>query len=129
MRLSFRELFSGSWTISGVDRLIRRRMMSNDGRGIPVLNPGVVLPEFAFFQVVKVKTTKEVGTVVGMWHLRTDSQSQQWLYRWSGLRTKETIWWEGEQLRTMQRRSIMALAGGYFRLGLSFVRLERCVSC
>jgi hypothetical protein len=53
---------------------------------------------------VKVKTTKEVGTVVGMWHLRTDSQSQQWLYRLEGLRTKETIWWEGQQLRTMQRR-------------------------
>jgi hypothetical protein len=79
-------------------------MMSNDGRGIPVLNPEVVLPEFAFFQVVKVKTTKEVGTVVGMWHLTTDSQSQQWLYRLEGLRTKETIWWEGQQLKTMQRR-------------------------
>jgi hypothetical protein len=78
--------------------------MSNDVRGIPVLNPGALFPEFAFFQVVKVKTTKEVGTVVGMWHLRTDSQSQQWLYRLEGLRTKETIWWEGQQLRTMQRR-------------------------
>jgi hypothetical protein len=42
--------------------------------------------------------------VVGMWHLTTDSQSQQWLYRLDGLRTKETIWWEGQQLRSMQRR-------------------------
>jgi hypothetical protein len=49
------------------------------------------MPEFGFFQVVKVKTTKEVGTVVGMWHLMTDSQSEQWLYRLEGLRMKETI--------------------------------------
>jgi hypothetical protein len=78
--------------------------MANDVRSIIILNPIIAIPEFAFFQVVKVKTTKEVGTVVGMWHLVTDSQSQQWLYRWSGLRTKETIWWEGPQLRSMQRR-------------------------
>jgi hypothetical protein len=79
-------------------------MMPNDVRSIVILNPTITMPEFAFFQVVKVKTTKEVGTVVGMWHLMTDSQSQQWLYRLEGLRTKETIWWEGQQLRTMQRR-------------------------
>jgi hypothetical protein len=78
--------------------------MPNDVRSIIMLNPTIIMPEFAFFQVVKVKTTKEVGTVVGMWHLMTDSQSQQWLYRLEGLRTKETIWWEGQQLRTMQRR-------------------------
>jgi hypothetical protein len=79
-------------------------MMPNDVRSIVILNPTITMPEFAFFQVVKVKTTKEVGTVVGMWHLMTDSQSEQWLYRLEGLRTKETIWWEGQQLRTMQRR-------------------------
>ncbi|MFM2433242.1 MAG: hypothetical protein RLZZ511_4456, partial [Cyanobacteriota bacterium] len=79
--------------------------MRDDLQVVPLLNPQVELPEFGFFQVVKVTTTKEVGTVVGMWHLRTDSQSQQWLYRLEGLRTKETIWWEGQQLKTMQRRS------------------------
>jgi hypothetical protein len=79
-------------------------MMSDNLRSVPLLNPQVELPKFGFFQVVKVKTTKEVGTVVGMWHLTTDSQSQQWLYRLEGLRTKETIWWEGQQLKTMQRR-------------------------
>jgi hypothetical protein len=79
-------------------------MMTNTVRGISVLNPEIVLPEFAFFQVVKVKTTKEVGTVVGMWHLVTDAESQQWLYRLEGLRTMEAIWWEGQQLRSMQRR-------------------------
>jgi hypothetical protein len=83
---------------------MRSGMMPNDVRSIVILNPTITMPEFGFFQVVKVKTTKEVGTVVGMWHLTTDSQSQQWLYRLEGLRTKETIWWEGQQLRTMQRR-------------------------
>ena len=78
--------------------------MTKNVQGIPVLNPGIGLPEFAFFQVVRVKTTKEVGTVVGMWHLVTDAESQQWLYRLEGLRTMETIWWEGQQLRSMQRR-------------------------
>jgi hypothetical protein len=82
---------------------MRSRMMPNDVRSILILNPAIRMPEFAFFQVVKVKT-KEVGTVVGMWCLTTDSQNQQWLYRLEGLRTKETIWWEGQQLRTMQRR-------------------------
>jgi hypothetical protein len=78
--------------------------MTNTGKGIRVLNPGIELLEFAFFQVVRVKTTKEVGTVVGMWHLVTDAENQQWLYRLEGLRTMETIWWEGQQLRSMQRR-------------------------
>jgi hypothetical protein len=81
-----------------------RRTMSDDLRAVSLLNPQVKLPEFGFFQVVKVKTTKEVGVIVGLWHLRTDSENQQWLYRLEGLRTKETIWWEGQQLRTMQRR-------------------------
>jgi hypothetical protein len=35
---------------------------------IAVLNPNVTRPEFSFFQVVKVKTTKEVGVVTGMWY-------------------------------------------------------------
>jgi hypothetical protein len=78
--------------------------MPDDVRSIMILNPIIAMPEFAFFQVVKVKTTKEVGTVVGMWHLGTDAQNQQWLYRLEGLRTMETIWWEGQQLRAMQRR-------------------------
>jgi hypothetical protein len=78
--------------------------MPNDARSITILNPIIAMPEFTFFQVVKVKTTKEVGTVVGMWHLTTDSQIQQWFYRLEGLRTMEMIWWEGPQLRSMQRR-------------------------
>jgi hypothetical protein len=78
--------------------------MSDDLLAVPLLNPQVEVQEFGFFQVVKVKTTKEVGVIVGLWCLTTDSESQQWLYRLEGLRTKETIWWEGQQLRTMQRR-------------------------
>jgi hypothetical protein len=78
--------------------------MSDAVSTIAILNPAVPLPEFGFFQVVKVKTTKEVGTIVGLWCLTTDSDSQQWLYRLEGLRTKETIWWEGQQLKTMQQR-------------------------
>jgi hypothetical protein len=40
--------------------------MSDDLQAVPLLNRQVELPEFVFFQVVKVKTTKE------------------------------TIWWEGQ---------------------------------
>jgi hypothetical protein len=43
-------------------------------RAIPVLNPAVPMPEFSFFQLVKVKTTKEVGTIVGIWCVETEEQ-------------------------------------------------------
>jgi hypothetical protein len=73
-------------------------------RMIAVLHPTVPLPDFAFFQVVKVKTTKEVGTVIGMWCFQADEQSYQWAYRLEGLRTLSANWWQGEQLRSLQRR-------------------------
>ena len=41
-------------------------------RAIPLLNPIVPMPVFSFFQLVKVKTTKEVGTIVGMWCVQTE---------------------------------------------------------
>ena len=73
-------------------------------RVIPVLHPTVPLPELAFFQVVKVKTTKEVGTIVGMWCFQTENQTYQWLYRLEGLQTYSTLWWQGQELRNLQRR-------------------------
>jgi hypothetical protein len=73
-------------------------------RMIPVLHQTVPLPELAFFQLVKVKTTKEIGTVVGMWCFQTENQDYQWLYRLDGLHTRSTLWWQGEQLRNLQRR-------------------------
>ena len=71
---------------------------------IPVLNLTVPLPEFSFFQVVKVKTTKEVGTIAGMWCIQTEPQSYQWNYRVDGLRTVGATWWQGEQLQSFHRR-------------------------
>ncbi len=73
-------------------------------RMIAVLHPTVPMPDFTFFQVVKVKTTKEVGTVVGMWCFQTDEQSYQWIYRLEGLRTLPASWWQAQQLRSLQRR-------------------------
>lgn len=78
---------------------------SNDlVRSIPVLNPVVPMPEFSFFQLVKVKTTKEVGTIVGMWCVETEEQSYQWLYRLEGLTQRSTAWWQELQLRSLDRR-------------------------
>jgi hypothetical protein len=55
---------------------------SNDPtRAIPVLNPTAPMPEFSFSKIVKVRTTKEVGTIVGMWCVQTEEQTHQWLYR------------------------------------------------
>lgn len=78
---------------------------SNDPtRAIPVLNPTVPMPEFSFFQIVKVRTTKEVGTIVGMWCVQTEEQSYQWLYRLEGLIERNTTWWQELQLRSLDRR-------------------------
>ncbi len=73
-------------------------------RMIALLHPAVPMPDFAFFQVVKVKTTKEVGTITGMWCFQMDEQSYQWVYRLEGLRTLSANWWQGEQLRSLQRK-------------------------
>jgi len=78
---------------------------SNDPtRSIPILNPVVPMPEFSFFQLVKVKTTKEVGTIVGMWCVETEEHSYQWLYRLEGLTQRSTTWWQELQLRSLDRR-------------------------
>jgi hypothetical protein len=73
-------------------------------RAIPILNPSVPMPEFSFFQLVKVKTTKEVGTIVGIWCVETEEQSYQWLYRLEGLTERSTTWWQELQLRSLDRR-------------------------
>ncbi len=73
-------------------------------RMIALLHPTVPMPDFAFFQVVKVKTTKEVGTITGMWCFQMDEQSYQWVYRLEGLRTLSANWWQGQQLRSLQRK-------------------------
>lgn len=80
--------------------------MTNESptQGVLVLSPTVPLPEFSFFQVVKVKTTKEVGTIVGIWCFQTEAQTYQWSYRLEGLRTLSTTWWQSEQLRSLHRR-------------------------
>jgi hypothetical protein len=77
--------------------------MRDDVRAITVLNPTMPMPEFRFFQVVKVKSTKEIGTIVGMWYAQTKDQGFQWSYRLVGLQTQPNFWWSGEALRSMQR--------------------------
>lgn len=80
-------------------------MQSNDSvRTISVLNPTVPMPEFSFFQIVKVRTTKEVGTIVGMWCVQTEEQIYQWLYRLEGLTERSTAWWQELQLHNLDRR-------------------------
>jgi hypothetical protein len=76
----------------------------DSSRMIPVLHATVPMPEFAFFQVVKVKTTKEVGIIIGMWCFQTEEESYQWIYRLEGLAMLGTTWWHGQQLRSLQRR-------------------------
>jgi hypothetical protein len=77
--------------------------MNDDMRAIAILNPAMPMPDFRFFQVVKVKSTKEVGTIVGMWYAQAEDQSCQWSYRLRGLQTRPNLWWSGEDLRSMQR--------------------------
>lgn len=77
---------------------------NNPERVIPVLHPTVPMPRFSFFQVVKVKTTKEVAMIVGMWCVQTERQTYQWLYRLEGLTEHSTTWWQELQLRSFDRR-------------------------
>jgi hypothetical protein len=82
-----------------------RSPQSNDPmRAIPVLNSTIPMPEFSFSQLVKVKTTKEIGTIAGMWCVQTEEQSYQWLYRLEGLTEHSTTWWQALQLRNLDRR-------------------------
>ncbi|NJK52110.1 MAG: hypothetical protein HC936_03510 [Leptolyngbyaceae cyanobacterium SU_3_3] len=85
-------------------RQSRTPQLNDPTRAIPVLNPTVPMPEFSFFQIVKVRTTKEVGTVVGMWCVQTEGQSYQWLYRLEGLTERSTTWWQELQIRSLDRR-------------------------
>jgi hypothetical protein len=71
---------------------------------IAVLNPQIPLPKFAFFQVVQVKTTGEVATVVGIWRSVRDDDDSQWLYKLEGLTQLSASWWQANQLRNLRRR-------------------------
>jgi len=75
---------------------------------IPVLNSQVRLPQFAFFQVVKVKLTGEVATIVGMKYdssgEQSENQNEEWLYLLNGLTKLGAVWWRFDQLRSLDRR-------------------------
>ncbi|MGG6268991.1 hypothetical protein ACQ4M3_30665 [Leptolyngbya sp. AN03gr2] len=75
---------------------------------IPVLNSQAALPQFAFFQVVKVKLTGEVATIVGMKYdsssEQSESQNQEWLYLLKGLTKLGAVWCKFDQLRSLDRR-------------------------
>lgn len=71
---------------------------------ISILNPTVPRPKFSLFQVVKVRATQEVGTIVGMWYAQTEGRTCQWLYRLAGLTQRSTTWWQELQLRSLDRR-------------------------
>lgn len=84
--------------------------MSNvsDHSSIPVLNSQIALPQFAFFQVVKVKLTGEVATIVGIKYdsssEQSENQNQEWLYLLKGLTKLGAVWWKFDQLRSLDRR-------------------------
>jgi hypothetical protein len=75
---------------------------------IPVLNPQIPLPKFAFFQVVKVKSTGEVGTINGIKcgssNEQAEEQGEEWLYLLDGLTQLSSVWWTSNQLRSLDRR-------------------------
>ncbi|MCU0548425.1 MAG: hypothetical protein MUC48_03670 [Leptolyngbya sp. Prado105] len=75
---------------------------------ISVLNSQVTLPQFAFFQVVKVKLTGEVATIVGMKYgsnnEQAGTQNEEWLYLLNGLTKLGAVWWKFAQLRSLDRR-------------------------
>lgn len=82
--------------------------ISDSPYNIPILNQQVTLPQFAFFQVVKVKLTGEVATIIGMKY-GSDSQplgeqDEEWLYLLNGLTKLTAIWWKVDQLRSLDRR-------------------------
>ena len=75
---------------------------------ISVLNSHITLPQFAFFQVVKVKLTGEVATIVGMKYTsgneQSEDQAEEWLYLLDGLTRLGAVWWKFDQLRSLDRR-------------------------
>lgn len=81
---------------------------SNDSHSIPVLNQQVTLPQFAFFQVVRVKSTGEIATIVGMKYgsdsQQPEEQNREWLYLLDGLTQLTSIWWKSNQFRSLDRR-------------------------
>ncbi|MBN8560219.1 MAG: hypothetical protein J0L70_06840 [Leptolyngbya sp. UWPOB_LEPTO1] len=81
---------------------------SNDSHSIPVLNQQVTLPPFAFFQVVRVKLTGEIATIVGMKYgsdsQQPEDQNEEWLYLLDGLTQLTSIWWKSNQFRSLDRR-------------------------
>ncbi|MCU0552890.1 MAG: hypothetical protein MUC48_26465 [Leptolyngbya sp. Prado105] len=81
---------------------------SDHSYNIAVLNQQISLPQFAFFQVVKVKSTGEVATIIGMKYDSSndpsEDQREEWLYLLSGLTELTSVWWKAEQLRSLNRR-------------------------
>lgn len=81
---------------------------ASDHSSIPVFNSKVELPQFAFFQVVKVKLTGEVATIVGMKYdcssEQSENQNQEWLYLLKGLTKLGAVWWKFDQLRSLDHR-------------------------
>ncbi len=71
---------------------------------ISILNQQAALPDFAFFQVVRVKLTREVATVIGMKYESSDHQLGQWLYQLDGLTKLSAVWWKSDQLRSLHRK-------------------------
>ncbi|KAM3090901.1 hypothetical protein ACKFKF_34120 [Phormidesmis sp. 146-12] len=71
---------------------------------IHVLNPQIALPELAFFQVVKVKLTREVATITGMKYETSEQPPGQWLYQLDGLTQLNAVWWRSDQLRSPHRK-------------------------
>jgi hypothetical protein len=56
---------------------------SNSSSSIPVLNQQIPLPQFAFFQLVKVKLTGEVALIVGMKYGSSGEQSEALSTTWA----------------------------------------------
>ncbi|KAM3099271.1 hypothetical protein ACKFKF_15065 [Phormidesmis sp. 146-12] len=77
---------------------------SDNSHSIHVLNPQIALPELAFFQVVKVKLTREVATITGMKYEASEQLRGQWLYQLDGLTQLNAVWWRFDQLRSLHRK-------------------------
>jgi hypothetical protein len=81
---------------------------SDDSHNVSVLNQQVTLPQFAFFQVMKVKSTGEIATIMGMKYNFSSQPSEncdgEWLYLLVGLTQSTATWWKFDQLRSLDRR-------------------------
>lgn len=81
---------------------------SDDSHNVPVLNQQVILPQFAFFQVVKVKSTGEIATIMGMKYdfgsQPSENRDGEWFYLLGGLTQSTATWWKFDQLRSLDRR-------------------------